>query len=189
MEYVRYCPKCGREKIYRSLDSFMANKDSLLCRVCARKEVFSNKYPNKLIKLLEDTPEAYYWIGYLLADGHFYADRIKFTQNGIDKIRVENFKKYIEGTCDVKYNNKIDQASFSVMSVDVVPEIKDKNAACDYIYDIVESKYKDQAGKITGMLYELDFEKLKRMILQDRNELMEQIEKAHNLLLQSNVKI
>ena len=35
------------------------------------------------------------------------------------------------------------------------------------------------------MLYELDFEKLKRMIVQDRNELMEQIEKAHNLLLQS----
>ena len=39
------------------------------------------------------------------------------------------------------------------------------------------------------MLYELDFEKLKRMIVQDRNELMEQIEKAHNLLLQSNVKL
>ena len=126
MEYVRYCPKCGRKKIYRSLDSFRANKDSLLCRVCARKEVFSNKYPNKLVKLLEDTPEAYYWIGYLLADGHFYTDRIKFTQNGIDKISVENFKKYIEGTCDVKYDNKIDQASFSVMSVDVVPEIMKK---------------------------------------------------------------
>ena len=126
MEYVRYCPKCGRKKIYRSLDSFRANKDSLLCRVCARKEVFSNKYPNKLVKLLEDTPEAYYWIGYLLADGHFYTDRIKFTQNGIDKISVENFKKYIEGTCDVKYDNKIDQASFSIMSVDVVPEIMKK---------------------------------------------------------------
>ncbi len=27
------------------------------------------------------------------------------------------------------------------------------------------------------------------MIVQDKNELMEQIEKAHNLLLQSNVKI
>ena len=74
----------------------------------------------------------------------------------------------------VQYNN-----------FDVVPEINDKNEACDYIYDIVESKYKDQAPKITGMLYEFDFEKLKRMILQDRNELMEQIEKAHNLLLQS----
>lgn len=126
MEYVRYCPKCGRKKIYRSLDSFRANKDSLLCRVCARKEVCNKKYPNKLVKLLEDTPEAYYWIGYLLADGHFYTDRIKFTQNGIDKISVENFKKYIEGTCDVKYDNKIDQASFSIMSVGVVPEIMKK---------------------------------------------------------------
>lgn len=126
MEYVRYCPKCGREKIYRSLDSFRANKDSLLCRVCARTEVFNKKYPNKLVKLLEDTPETYYWIGYLLADGHFYTNRIKFTQNGIDKISVENFKKYIEGTCDVKYDNKRNQASFSIMSVNVVPEIMTK---------------------------------------------------------------
>ena len=85
--------------------------------------------------------------------------------------------------------NQIPSRFVQYNNFDVVPEIKDKNAACDYIYDIVESKYKDQAGKITGMLYELDFEKLKRMILQDRNELMEQIEKAHNLLLQSNVKI
>ena len=126
MEYIRYCPKCGSEKRYKSLDSFRANKNSLLCRKCARKEIFSKLYPNKLEKLLDDTPETYYWIGYLLADGHFYTDRIKFTQNGIDKISVENFKKYIEGTCDVKYDNKIDQASFSVMSVDVVPEIMKK---------------------------------------------------------------
>lgn len=126
MEYVRYCPKCGRKKIYGSLDSFRANKDSLLCRTCARKEVFSKLYPNKIEKLLEDTPEAYYWIGYLLADGHFYTQRLKFTQNGIDKISVENFKKYIEATCDVKYDNKIDQASFSIMSIDVVPKIMKK---------------------------------------------------------------
>ena len=126
MEYVRYCPKCGRKKIYGSLDSFRANKDSLLCRTCARKEVFSKLYPNKIEKLLEDTPEAYYWIGYLLADGHFYTQRLKFTQNGVDKISVENFKKYIEATCDVKYDNKIDQASFSIMSIDVVPKIMKK---------------------------------------------------------------
>ena len=126
MEYVRYCPKCGRKKIYGSLDSFRANKDSLLCRTCARKEVFSKLYPNKIEKVLEDTPEAYYWIGYLLADGHFYTQRLKFTQNGVDKISVENFKKYIEATCDVKYDNKIDQASFSIMSIDVVPKIMKK---------------------------------------------------------------
>ena len=32
----------------------------------------------------------YYWIGYLLADGHFYTDKIKFTQNGEDKLSVDN---------------------------------------------------------------------------------------------------
>ena len=133
MEYVRYCPKCGSEKRYKSLDSFRANKDSLLCRSCARKEIFSKKYPNNVCKLLDDTPETYYWIGYLLADGHFYENRIKFTQNGLDKISVEKFKTYLESSCDVKYNDKIDHAEFSVMSTDIVPKIRDK-------FDIKENK-------------------------------------------------
>ena len=126
MEYVRYCPRCGSQKVYKSLDSFRANKDSLLCRSCARKNVFTRLYPNSLNKLLEDTPEAYYWIGYLLADGHFYTDKIKFTQNGEDKLSVEKFKNYVNGSCEVKYDNILDSAIFSVMSKDIVPQIMRK---------------------------------------------------------------
>ena len=126
MEYVRYCPRCGSQKVYKSLDSFRANKDSLLCRSCARKDVFTRLYPNSLNKLLEDTPEAYYWIGYLLADGHFYTDKIKFTQNGEDKLSVEKFKNYVNGSCEVKYDKILDSAIFSVMSKDIVPQIMRK---------------------------------------------------------------
>lgn len=133
MEYIRYCPKCGGEKVYKSLDSFRTNKNSLLCRKCARKEVFSKLYPNKIEKLLDDTPETYYWIGYLLADGHFYENRIKFTQSGLDKISVEKFKTYLEASCDVKYNSKLDSFEFSIMNVDIVPKIKTK-------FDIKENK-------------------------------------------------
>ena len=133
MEYVRYCPKCGREKIYRSLDSFRANKNSLLCRSCARKEIHSKRYPNKIEKLLDDTPETYYWIGYLLADGHFYENRIKFTQSNLDKISVERFKTYLEASCDIKYNSKFDSYEFSIMNIDNVPKIKNK-------FDIKENK-------------------------------------------------
>ena len=133
MEYIRYCTKCGSKKVYKSLDSFRANKNSLLCRKCARQEVFSKLYPNKIEKLLEDTTETYYWIGYLLADGHFYKNRIKFTQNGLDKISVEKFRTYLEATCNVKYDSKMDQSEFSIMSIDVVPKIKEK-------FDIKENK-------------------------------------------------
>lgn len=137
MEYVRYCINCGAKKVYKNLDSFRANKNSLLCRRCARTKLWQEKYPNKIEKLLEDTPEAYYWIGYLLADGHFNDNnRIKFTQNNEDKPSVERFKNFVESVCDVKYTNISDDtdcASFSIMNVDVVPKIIDK-------FDIKSSK-------------------------------------------------
>lgn len=104
MEYVRYCPNCGSKKIYKSLDSFRANKNSLLCRKCASSKVFEKKYPNKIEKLLDDVPETYYWIGYLLADGHFDVEtnRLKFTQSNDDSISVYKFAKYIDASIDVK---------------------------------------------------------------------------------------
>ena len=129
MEYIRYCIKCGKEKKYKNLDSFRANKDSLLCRTCASTEKFNKLYPNKLEKLLDETPETYYWIGYLLADGHIDKNvRIKFTQNNEDKISVEKFAEYIESSCDVKYSNKkgYDCAEFSVMNHTLIPQITEK---------------------------------------------------------------
>ena len=56
-----------------------------------------------------------------------------------------------------------------------------KNQVGDYIFEIVDKKYSNQAGKITGMLIALPTEKIKRMI-ENENELMDNIEKAHNML-------
>lgn len=129
MEYKRYCTVCGKEKIYNSLDSFRANKDSLLCRSCARKIIQKKNHPNKLEKLLEETAESYYWIGYLLADGHFSENcRVSFVQNNEDKISVEKFKKYIETETPIFYKNRkgIDSASISVMNVDVIKKLIEK---------------------------------------------------------------
>lgn len=127
MEYKRYCIECGKEKIYNSLESFNANKDSFLCRSCARKGVHKKKHPNKMEKLLLETPESYYWIGYLLADGHFDKNyRLKFTQNGEDKVSVEKFKKYIETETPIIYKEKTDCASISIMNTDVIKQIIEK---------------------------------------------------------------
>lgn len=129
MEYKRYCIVCGKEKIYNKLDSFRANKDSLLCRSCARKIIQKKNHPNKLEKLLEETAESYYWIGYLLADGHFSEKyRVTFVQNNEDKISVEKFKNYIETETPIVYKNSngIDKASISVMNVDVIKKLMEK---------------------------------------------------------------
>ena len=129
MEYIRYCIKCGKEKVYNSLDSFRANKNSLLCRSCARKIIQKKNYPNKIEKLLEESAESYYWIGYLLADGHFYKNyRMSFSQNNEDKISVEKFKKYIETKTPISYKNSngIDSAKISIMNVDVIKKLMEK---------------------------------------------------------------
>lgn len=129
MEYKRYCIKCGKEKVYNSLESFNANKNSLLCRSCARKIIQKKNFPNKLEKLLEESAESYYWIGYLLADGHFCKNyRVNFTQNNEDKISVEKFKKYIEVKTPISYKNcnNIDSASISIMNVDVIKKLMEK---------------------------------------------------------------
>lgn len=47
-------------------------------------------------RLMEDTPESNYWLGYLLTDGHFGLDgQIRLEQFGRDRPAVEYFAKFI----------------------------------------------------------------------------------------------
>jgi hypothetical protein len=50
----------------------------------------------KIEKLLLETPIAYYWIGFLLADGHFVDHIIQLGLAEKDSSHVEKFKKYID---------------------------------------------------------------------------------------------
>ena len=125
-----------------------------------------------------------------IQEGTKYNSYNNFTQVPINQMPIQPQRFVQYNTFDIQQTNPTNTKTNTNTNINAntntnIPQITDKYEACDYIYSIVESKYKDQAPKITGMLYEFDFEKLKRMILQDRNELMAQIEKAHNLLLQS----
>ena len=58
-------------------------------------------------RLMEDTPESNYWLGYLLADGWFgLGGQINFDQSGRDKKAVLDFAKFIDfqGTIGVRKN-------------------------------------------------------------------------------------
>lgn len=54
---------------------------------------------NRLFKLLEETPEAYYWIGFIAADGYFHHKNKTFNLNlsSKDEIHIKNFCKFING--------------------------------------------------------------------------------------------
>ena len=127
MEYIKYCVECGKPKVYKNKHSYIYSSKPL-CKSCSKTKQNNKLYPNKLEKLLLNTPESYYWIGYLLADGHFQNNRIIFSQNGEDKISVENFVKYIEGTTKIKYTNNIDEdkAKFWISSKTIIPKITEK---------------------------------------------------------------
>ena len=60
--------------------------------------------------------------------------------------------------------------------------ISTKEQAGDFIYELAEGLYKDEAGKITGMILEYSLEKLNNMILFDPQELKKQIVNGHNLI-------
>jgi polyadenylate-binding protein len=63
--------------------------------------------------------------------------------------------------------------------------IKDKEQAGDFIFELAEALYKDEAGKITGMILEYDLRKIVNMIINDPMELKKQINNGHTLI-QSN---
>ena len=64
--------------------------------------------------------------------------------------------------------------------------IKNKEQAGDFIYELAEALYKDQAGKITGMILEYDMNKIVNMIINEPMKLKEQIDNGHNLIIQTN---
>ena len=66
--------------------------------------------------------------------------------------------------------------------MDQIEGIKEKEQAGDFIYELAEGLYKEEAGKITGMILEYDLDKIINMIMKEPKKLKEQIISCHNLI-------
>ena len=96
-KYNRICKICGKELNYGSYSAYwLAEKNDAPCKSCASR--LRAKRKCDLSPLLEETPEAYYWIGFLLADGHFQDGRIGFHLSLRDKEQVIKFANFINWT-------------------------------------------------------------------------------------------
>lgn len=72
--------------------------------------------------LLEESELTYYWIGFLLADGHFSkTNKIRICLSGKDKSHVDKFSKYISYRGD-----RINKNEICSMDYYIVPLIKKK---------------------------------------------------------------
>lgn len=77
---------------------------------------------SKLSRLLEDSPEKWYWLGFLLADGHFSKNgRIKLTLSNKDSDHLLKFRNFI-GVGNIRVTN--DYSEWHVMDVSTCNIIK-----------------------------------------------------------------
>jgi intein-encoded DNA endonuclease-like protein len=98
----------------RSYNSLIARAQIL--NVSKNKDTLSHY---KLISLLDNTEEAHYWIGLLMADGHFSKNfEIKLTLSEKDKSHVEKFAKALSVNVNknksVTYKGYVSSPSYSV---------------------------------------------------------------------------
>lgn len=94
-KYNRICKICGKKLTYGSYSAYwLAEKNNTVCRNCSAKSRAKRKCDLSL--LLEETPEAYYWVGFLLADGHFENGRVSFHLALKDSDQVKKFANFIK---------------------------------------------------------------------------------------------
>ena len=125
---TRICECCGKELIYGSYSAWhLAEKNNAICKSCASKK--RAKRYNNLSVLLEETPETYYWIGFLLADGHFdNGKRIIVGLAEHDRDHLEKFAKYIgyKGTISLVKKGPYSAVKLSAMDTEVVGKLCEK---------------------------------------------------------------
>lgn len=78
--------------------------------------------------LLDETPEAYYWMGFLMADGSFTANRLSLTLSMQDEGHVRKFANFIRysGKSKPRNNTRKHSSKIACMDTYYVKKIMDK---------------------------------------------------------------
>lgn len=135
-EFYKNCKTCGKIQYYSSKISYYnAIKKDSECRSCA-----TIKYAKKIGDasfLLEESLLKYYWLGFILADGHISNNRLSITLSIKDRehlLKLANLLK-INKVIDIN-NNTFLASYFSLMDIKV--------------FSILTSKYNIHSNKTTN---------------------------------------
>ena len=78
----------------------------------------------KLKKLLEDSYEKYYWLGFLLADGHFEEKRLSVSLSIKDLQHLEKLKTYLDSPINIRKNfSKCDGKMYEYCKLSVMDSL------------------------------------------------------------------
>ncbi len=70
--------------------------------------------------LLDENPATYYWMGFLVADGHFYETAIKLHLSELDRNHMDKFRQF------VNYTGKAKGCTMNSMNSSVVKQVRMK---------------------------------------------------------------
>lgn len=122
---TRVCECCGKELQYSCASAWrLAEKNHTLCKSCGIRKR-KNKCSD-LSVLLDETPEAYYWMGFLLADGHFSGGRLVLGLSNKDRQHLDKFCKFIKYKGKVRENKTLGKSTVSAMDKNIVEKICEK---------------------------------------------------------------
>lgn len=89
----------------------------------------TRKYPSKVYKLLENTFEAYYWVGFLMADGYIYKNnRLILSLAVLDSDHILKFSdfiqyKFVKDTSYISNGKRFFHKRISIMDTYLVPKL------------------------------------------------------------------
>lgn len=87
----------------------------------------SSYFNSKIEKLLLETNISYYWLGFVMGDGHISKNnRLQIMVSIKDKNHIHKFKKYINYVYDMKINNLNNTIGFSIQNKEIINRLKIK---------------------------------------------------------------
>jgi hypothetical protein len=112
--YKKICPTCGNSQFYKSRNAlWLATKNNSECRKCATLKYAKRK--GTLISLLSENLISYYWLGFLLADGHISNNRLTVSSAIKDEDHLKTLAILLETSVKYRMMGKYKQCALSVM--------------------------------------------------------------------------
>jgi hypothetical protein len=116
-KFERVCKVCGTTMFYKSKDSYLNSiRKNTLCQSCGGR--LAAKKDSNMGVLLEETNESYYWIGFILADGHINkSNRLKVVLAIKDFEHLNKLKNFLNIQ---KITNTTISSSIAAMDVEII---------------------------------------------------------------------
>lgn len=119
---TRFCPECNKELFYSCSSSYcLSRKRNSLCTSCSNLKKANRQ--NECSFLLKENLLRYYWLGFILADGHISnKDRLNITLAIKDINHLEKLAKLLNTKVKI---TKHGQCFISLMNTKVLSVLKD----------------------------------------------------------------